>query len=367
MAVTNKSIKDGNELKFYSTNNVYSGGVSMSSNVLLLGGSSINIGIKSGNNLIFKGTSHIIGGTNSTLAIGNSGDTVNLNVSGVTYNFGTITGTDVTITGNLKVNGTFSMKDGLTSDTSGIIWNASIENTQLLIYAGNDEADSIKLDSSGVIYLDASHSSGNIAEFQLDAATRAKVDKDGYFYTGTTKVSYEGHTQPVSSLTWGGNVNFVTSATANGQEWSIDLTPGAYTGTYWQVWSTAKNTILRTDSDTGLVTIPYDATIGGKLTLNASEGLNVKGIRGTLTSAYVHMIDKVGIGNPGAFGSGETDTPTGGLSTYGGANLAVNNGNVGIGYNNPTEKLTVNGAISIMKKFKLQYNAVTESLDTVYG
>ena len=62
----------------------------------------------------------------------------------------------------------------------------------------------------------------------------------------------------VSKLSWAGTTdNLVATATDNNQEWSIDLSPGSYTGTYWQVWSTAKNTILRCNSDDGLVTIPH--------------------------------------------------------------------------------------------------------------
>lgn len=61
----------------------------------------------------------------------------------------------------------------------------------------------------------------------------------------------------VSDIGWVGAENLVATATANNQEWSIDLTPGSYTGTYWQVWSTGKNTILKCDSDSGRVTMPY--------------------------------------------------------------------------------------------------------------
>ena len=62
------------------------------------------------------------------------------------------------------------------------------------------------------------------------------------------------HTHGITDITWAGNANLKANASANNQEWSIDLTPGSYTGTYWQVWS-AKNskTILAcyTDNNRG--------------------------------------------------------------------------------------------------------------------
>lgn len=76
------------------------------------------------------------------------------------------------------------------------------------------------------------------------------------------------HTHPVSQLTWGGGVNLSPTATANGQEWSIDLTPGSYTGTYWHVWSAKlSKTILACYTDDASVQIPNGAlTVGGNVT-----------------------------------------------------------------------------------------------------
>ena len=76
------------------------------------------------------------------------------------------------------------------------------------------------------------------------------------------------HTHPVSQLTWGGGVNLAPTATANGQEWSIDLTPGSYTGTYWHVWSAKlSKTILACYTDDASVQIPNGAlTVGGNVT-----------------------------------------------------------------------------------------------------
>lgn len=65
------------------------------------------------------------------------------------------------------------------------------------------------------------------------------------------------HTHTISQVTWGPGQNLTTSATANGQEWSIDLTPGSYTGTYFHVWSSKNSkSILCCYPDDNSVTIP---------------------------------------------------------------------------------------------------------------
>lgn len=62
----------------------------------------------------------------------------------------------------------------------------------------------------------------------------------------------------IASIDWPGGANLVATASANNQEWSIDLNPNGYTGTYWHVWTSAKSTILRCDVDSGRVTMPYE-------------------------------------------------------------------------------------------------------------
>lgn len=85
------------------------------------------------------------------------------------------------------------------------------------------------------------------------------------------------HTHTVSQVSWPGGQNLTTSATANGQEWSIDLTPGSYTGTYWHVWS-SKNaaSILRCFPDDNKVDVPnglFSVTKNGNtVTIGSQNG-----------------------------------------------------------------------------------------------
>jgi hypothetical protein len=69
---------------------------------------------------------------------------------------------------------------------------------------------------------------------------------------------------------------------------------------------------------------------------NGAESANLYGIRGRFTNEYIHLYNKVGIGNPNGWGVGESSTPVYGLSTYGAinvgygytANSTFNNGKV---------------------------------------
>ena len=75
------------------------------------------------------------------------------------------------------------------------------------------------------------------------------------------------------------------------------------------------------------------------------HAIKVGTIRGTAvgsqTGDFIHLYERVAIGSPSGWGS--RNAPTYGLSTYGGAWLATDTGNVGIGTTSPSMKLHVNG------------------------
>lgn len=66
-------------------------------------------------------------------------------------------------------------------------------------------------------------------------------------------------------------------------------------------------------------------SVSGLTHFTSSESLRLKGIRGQFTNEYMHLYNKVGIGHPSGWGQGQGDTPTYGLSTYGGANIGYGN------------------------------------------
>jgi len=83
-----------------------------------------------------------------------------------------------------------------------------------------------------------------------------------------------------------------------------------------------------------------EARISSKLWLDSAEGLSVYGIRGRNYNEQVEMYQKVSIGSPNGW-TIFPQAPTFGLSVYGGANFATNQGNVGIGTTAPNGKLEI--------------------------
>ena len=82
------------------------------------------------------------------------------------------------------------------------------------------------------------------------------------------------------------------------------------------------------------------------------HAIKVGTIRGTAvgsqTGDFIHLYERVAIGSPSGWGS--RNAPTYGLATYGGAWLATDTGNVGIGTTSPENKLDVNGIQQIYQR-----------------
>ena len=54
--------------------------------------------------------------------------------------------------------------------------------------------------------------------------------------------------------TWNPNANISLGATANGDEWSFDISRNGHTGCYWHVWDSSHGSLLKVDADDGRVT-----------------------------------------------------------------------------------------------------------------
>jgi len=97
-----------------------------------------------------------------------------------------------------------------------------------------------------------------------------------------------------------------------------------------------------------LVDVAGGQTIAGITYFSNGESINAYGIRGRFTNEYLHLYNKVGVGHPGGWGQGEGNTPSQGLSTYGGISIAYGTnaastfyGNVGLGTTTTTAKLHI--------------------------
>lgn len=142
--------------------------------------------------------------------------------------------------------------------------------------------------------------------------------------TGTIYGNFKGNGANITSL----NASNISSGTLN-----FSRLPSLY-------WA---NVAVSNSSNTATAPTFDNLT----LTRTTNHGLSVGSIRGravgSLTGEYIHMYERVHIGSPSGWGS--KDAPQYGLSTYGGAWLAVNQGNVGIGTESPTQKLQINNGL----------------------
>ena len=57
--------------------------------------------------------------------------------------------------------------------------------------------------------------------------------------------------------TWNPNANISLGATANGDEWSFDISRNGHTGCYWHVWDSSRSSLLKVNADDGKVSAPY--------------------------------------------------------------------------------------------------------------
>jgi hypothetical protein len=97
------------------------------------------------------------------------------------------------------------------------------------------------------------------------------------------------------------------------------------TGTY-QTSGDFRAPVFYDSNDTSYYLNPNGQSVLYSAQFNAAESINLYGVRGRFTNEYIHLYNKVGVGDPNGWGSGETSTPIFGFSTYGGANFAYGNG-----------------------------------------
>ena len=116
----------------------------------------------------------------------------------------------------------------------------------------------------------------DVYAFIIGNGTADNVRSNAFTVDWDGNINFSGKI-PVSKLSWDGNENLVPKATANNQEWSIDLDPNGYTGTYWHVWTSAKSTILRCDVDSGRVTMPYE--VYSNVRYNVKMGSIQRGVK----------------------------------------------------------------------------------------
>lgn len=123
------------------------------------------------------------------------------------------------------------------------------------------------------------------------------------------------------------------------------------------------NSFLRKDTNDST---PYQYTF----TKTDDHAIRVGTVRGTAvgsqTGEYIHLYERVAIGSPSGWGS--RPAPSYGLATYGGAWLATDTGNVGIGTTGPVTKLDIRGTdrVSMLMDTANAYRFSTGFKGTLY-
>lgn len=163
--------------------------------------------------------------------------------------------------------------------------------------------------------------------------------------SGDTYTTYGPNSGWGSYLRVGGNgrtvsgENWASIATTNG---NLHMDAGVNRAIYLNYY--AGNGV--TFGNGAQATAAYMSSAGLLSFQIAGENIQAYGIRGQFTNEYLHVYNKLGVGDPTGWGNSQSITPAYGLSTYGGAHLATNQGNVGIGTTSPGNKLTVVGSNS---------------------
>jgi hypothetical protein len=111
---------------------------------------------------------------------------------------------------------------------------------------------------------------GNISGNAAYAASAGNADTvDGYHASSLWRSD---------GGTWNPSANILLNATANGQEWSFDITRNGKTGCYWHVWDSALGTMLKVNADDGKVSAPYGfvGNLSGNATYANSAGYTTR-------------------------------------------------------------------------------------------
>ena len=100
------------------------------------------------------------------------------------------------------------------------------------------------------IYFRQNINSGNWTEWKA-------VAFDGELNADTVDNYHASQLWRSDGATWNPNANVSLNATANGDEWSFDISRNGHTGCYWHVWDSSHSSLLKVNADDGKVSAPY--------------------------------------------------------------------------------------------------------------
>ena len=251
-----------------------------------------------------------ISSNGTTLNFGISGDTMNLNVSGVTYLWPstlardnevvklagtqTITGaktfsSNTVFSGNIAVNGGDITTSSATFNIGNTVTTGQTLNLGTAATASGS-TKAVNLGTGGV--------SGSTTNINIGSANG-----------GTTIIASPTLTLP-GTINWSPGANFKLNQSANSQEWSFDITRNSFTGGYWQIWDSALQTLFAVYAETGNATLYGDLAVNGGDITTSSATLTIGNTATSAqtlnlgTAATANAVTKtINLGTGGATGS----------------------------------------------------------------
>lgn len=219
-------------------------------------------GIPSG---IVSGSSQVLAGT--TIHSGSFFNGISVVSGSAQIAFGSITGVPSgLVSGSSQI--TYGSLSGIPSGIvsgSGQIAFGSISGVPSGLVSGSGQITLSSTSGFGS-YLNQAVLTTSTPTFSTVTATTFSGALSGNATTST-------NTANIGGATWAPSTNILLGQTANGQEWSFDITRNGFTGGYWHVWDSANSTMLKVDAVSGKVSAPYNfvGTLEGSITGTASN------------------------------------------------------------------------------------------------
>ena len=229
-----------------------------------------------------------------------------------------LTGGTITSTGTLSMSGSYTgtftstavATDNIITSAGSLIINDPLDQNSNLIIAGRYDLGSTTLSFR------SGHSGNSNVWDMATILVEDDANYNGRIMFRTSPVGYGNTPTTKMTIRSSGAIAFGTGISDYGSSGQVLKSNGNASPT----WVDASTVI-------GGPYLPLSGgTVTGLTSFTASESIRLKGIRGQFTNEFMHLYNKVGIGNPAGWGQGETSTPNQGLSTYGAGYFAYGTG-----------------------------------------
>lgn len=311
---------DGESIDIYGIDNVEKGTIQMDGSAIKLTGSGAegNVVIAQGNGLLFEGAAATLGGTTgnpSIISLGNSGDTLSLDVPGVTYAVSTLTGSPI-ITGNLKVNGTITGSlSGNASTATNVTATAPVDSSANLLYATMAGSDYFRLrvggaSDSGYVEMATANDGTEPIYIRQYTGAFATLTRTAILLDATGNTSFPG---TVTATTFSGNLSGSATTADSSARISIPDTR-AVADTPVDIQSYSLTAAFKNNTAVGNPPVSNGSAYAHILNMNAWIGANSGG---------------GGHNTQLAFGDGLAIRMSASTSTWGAWKRIIDSGNIG--------------------------------------